>query len=191
MPVVRSFRCKCQKYKKKRKKRKERKSKNGTIYSILHVQTAMKYLVTYSQCKIAKANCTNSASYDEKKEKKKRDREREKLSFWFVIHALNAYLLALSFYIQKSCKSDYTGKTIPFTHCYLFDGILRFVRGRLRKDFETFKRFPRFSGVHNVISPQNLMPLSRSVKNWCHCGQHAFPPALRSGSVWRISDSKK
>lgn len=36
----------------------------------------MKYLVTYSQCKIAKANCTNSASYDEKKEQaKKKERE--------------------------------------------------------------------------------------------------------------------
>lgn len=91
----------------------------------------MKYLVTYSQCKIAKANCTNSASYDENKKKK-----TKKLSFWFVIHALNAYLLALSFYIRKSCKNEmnrFTGKQYRSTNCYLFDDFLRFARGHLRE----------------------------------------------------------
>lgn len=61
------------KIKKRTKEEKRVKSKNGTIYSILHVQTAMKYLVTYSQCKIAKANCTNSASYDENRKKRERE----------------------------------------------------------------------------------------------------------------------
>lgn len=60
------------KIQKKKKKRNER-NRRTERYSILHVQTAMKYLVTYSQCKIAKANCTNSASYDENRKKKERN----------------------------------------------------------------------------------------------------------------------
>lgn len=88
MPVVRSFSMQMPKIIRKRKERNRRTER----YSILHVQTAMKYLVTYSQCKIAKANCTNSASYDVKKKKEKkteivllvRDSRTECLSFGLI-----------------------------------------------------------------------------------------------------------
>jgi len=170
MPV-RSFRCKCQKYKKREKSEIEERK----WYSILHVQTAMKYLVTYSQCKIAKANCTNSASYDVKKKKKK------KLSFWFVIHALNAYLLALSFYMRKSCKNE-VSQANNTVHSMLpvrwF--FLRFVRGRL----EIFKRF---LSSRTLWSRQNFMPLSQAlVKNWCRCGF-----LVREIGVWQEIDLLK
>lgn len=46
------------------------------------VQTAMKYLVTLFTAlyKIAKANCTNSASYNEKEKKKKKKKKIRKKS---------------------------------------------------------------------------------------------------------------
>lgn len=81
-------------------------------------------------------------------------------------------------------------QTIPFTHRYLFDGILRFVHGRLRKVLRFLKDSPFSSRyAHCDLPPPSLkilMPLSQAlVKNWYRCGQHAFPPALRKGPMWQ------
>jgi len=171
MPV-RSFRCKCQKYKKREKSEIEERK----WYSILHVQTAMKYLVTYSQCKIAKANCTNSASYDVKKKKEK------KLSFWFVIHALNAYLLALSFYMRKSCKNE-VSRANNTVHSMLP------VRWFFYVSYVGVSRFSRDSSVqlsHTVISSKFHAFIASVSQNWCRCGL-----LVKEIGVWQEIDLLK
>lgn len=107
-----------------------------------------------------------------------------------MIHALNAYLLALSFYIRKSCKSDWQANNTvhpPLPVRWYFT----FRTWASEESLEIFKRFPVQLPICTLWSPpppplKILMPLSQAlVKNWYRCGQHAFPPALRKGPMWQ------
>lgn len=61
-------------------------------------------------------------------------------------------------------KESIHRQTIPFTHCYLFDGFLRFVD---IWGFEIFKRFPVQFSVRTLRSRQNPMPLSQALVKIC------------------------
>lgn len=173
------------------RKRKER-NRRTERYSILHVQTAMKYLVTYSQCKIAKANCTNSASYDVKKEREKNRNCPSGSWFTHWMPIFWPYLFTYGNPVKaKWIDSQATNKYRSLTATCSMVFYVSYVG--VWEGLEIFQRFPVQLSVRTLWSRQNPYAFIASVsQNWCRCGQHAFPPrAVKGIAVWQEIDLSK